>query len=66
MKPVAWASCSACVVLPTPGVPVIMMLGFLRAMVAVLGECREGVRVEGRHRQVGYWTGKVIGVWAVE
>ena len=30
------ASCSACVVLPTPGVPVMMMFGFLRVVVVIV------------------------------
>lgn len=29
-KPVSWATCSLWIVLPTPGVPVIMMLGAVR------------------------------------
>lgn len=32
VKPRLCANCSACVVLPTPGVPVITIFGFLRAM----------------------------------
>jgi len=32
VKPVACANCSACVVFPTPGVPVMTMFGFWRAM----------------------------------
>lgn len=32
-RPVACANCSACVVFPTPGVPVITIFGLFRAMV---------------------------------